>query len=166
MLFLCATFASSFVARGDEFLDLVLSRISERTHSNRKSSGFQHLAPALMSEGRHPQSRCETVYSLRDEVVIATRGNGNPLCQGCQGEPPLSRTALECRAIVHRSLQAGCTPRSQLGQNGIFHNYDRIRLRALWLRSQLAERIPKMSSASMKPPVKSLCSKRRTGPHP
>ena len=74
-----------------------------------------------MSEGRHPQSRCETVYSLRDEVVIATRGNGNPLCQGCQGEPPLSRTALECRAIVHRSLQAGCAPRSQLGQNGIFH---------------------------------------------
>ena len=74
-----------------------------------------------MSEGRHPQSRCETVYSLRDEVLITTRGNGNPLCQGCEGEPLLSRCRWSVRAIVHRSLQAGCTPRSQLGQNGIFH---------------------------------------------
>ena len=74
-----------------------------------------------MSEGRHPQSRCETVYSLRGEVLITTRGNGNPLCQGCEGEPLLSRCRWSVRAIVHRSLQAGCTPRSQLGQNGIFH---------------------------------------------
>ena len=27
------------------------------------------------------------------EVVITTRGNGNPLCQGCEGEPLLSRSA-------------------------------------------------------------------------
>lgn len=78
-----------------------------------------------------------------------------------------SRAPLECSR--HRSPVAAGWLRAEItaGPKRDF-SYDRIRLRALWLRSQLAERIPKMSSASMKPPVKELCSNRRSrsAPYP
>ena len=76
-----------------------------------------------------------------------------------------SRAPLECSR--HRSPVAAGWLRAEItaGPKRDFL-YDRIRPRAFALRSQLAERIPKMSSASMMCTVKELCSNRRTGPHP
>ena len=114
---------------------------------SRSGAGFDVGGPASGVQVR------DGVLSPRDEVVITTRGNEKPLCQGCQGEPPLSRARWSVRAIVHRSLQGWLQAEITAGPKRDF-SYDRIRLRAFALRSQLAERIPKMSSASMECTVK------------
>ncbi len=102
------------------------------------------------------------MYSLRDEVVITTRVVMELLSVTAVRASRFSRAPLECSR--HRSPVAAGWLRAEItaGPKRDF-SYDRIRLRALWLRSQLAERIPKMSSASMECTVKELCSNRRTG---
>ena len=109
-------------------------------------AGFDVGGPASAVQVR------DGVLSPRDEVVITTRGNGILSVRAVRASR-FSRAPLECSR--HRSpvaagwLHAEITP----GPKRDF-SYQRIRLRALWLRSQLAERIPKMSSASMKCTVK------------
>ena len=164
LLFLCATVASSFVPRAMSSLTLIRShkRVDaleqEVIWVSTSGAGFDVGGPASAVQVR------DGVLSPRDEVVITTRGNGILSVRAVRASR-FSRAALECSR--HRSPVAAGWLRAEItaGPKRDF-SYDRIRLRALWLRSQLAERIPKMSSACMKPPVKELCSNRRTGPHP
>ena len=121
-------------------------------------AGFDVGGPASAVQVR------DGVLSPRDEVVITTRGNGILSVRAVRASR-FSRAPLECSR--HRSPVAAGWLRAEItaGPKRDF-SYDRIRLRAFALRDQLAERIPKMSSASMECTVKELCSNRRTGPHP
>ena len=120
LLFLCATVASSFVPRAMSSLTLIRShkRVDaleqEVIWVSTSGAGIDVGGPASAVQVR------DGVLSPRDEVVITTRGNGILSVRAVRASR-FSRAPLECSPIVHRSLQAGCAPRSQLGQNGIFH---------------------------------------------